>query len=106
MTPNHGTGPTKNFFGKNTIDLQWKMRANYNASLCASLRKAAGAGTMENNAKNNALSNRNSRKTGRRRCARVAAAWDAAVRHHGDAPEAMKKPADEQRRATVAQIRD
>jgi hypothetical protein len=45
--------PWKNFSEKNTIDLQWKMRANYNARPCASLRKAAGAGTMGNNGKNN-----------------------------------------------------
>jgi len=31
-------------FGKNTIDLQWKIHANYNARLCAGFRKAAGAG--------------------------------------------------------------
>jgi hypothetical protein len=42
---------------KNTIDLQWKIRANYNARLCASLRKAAGARTMGNNGKNNAQNN-------------------------------------------------
>jgi hypothetical protein len=39
------------FFGKNTGDLQWKMRANYNARLCAGLRKSAGARTMDNNEK-------------------------------------------------------
>jgi hypothetical protein len=53
------------FFRKNTIDLQWQKRANYNARLCASLRKAAGAGTMENNEKNNAQNNGNSRRSGR-----------------------------------------
>jgi hypothetical protein len=42
------------FLGKNTIDLQWKMRPNYNAKHCAGERKAAGAGTMGNNGKNNA----------------------------------------------------
>src|SRR5690349_12813087 len=51
------------FFRKNTIDLQWQKRANYNARLCASLRKAAGAGTMENNEKNNAQNNGNSRRS-------------------------------------------
>jgi hypothetical protein len=50
---------------KNTIDLQWKMRANYNASPCAGEEKTAGAGTMANNRKNNAQSNRNSRTSGR-----------------------------------------
>jgi hypothetical protein len=40
------------FFEKNTSDLQWKMRAKYNARLCAALRKFAGARTMENNEKN------------------------------------------------------
>src|SRR5215831_12759244 len=49
-------------FGKNTIDLQWKMRANYNARLCAGFKKSAGARTMENNGKNNVQSNRNRRK--------------------------------------------
>jgi hypothetical protein len=39
------------------MDLQWKMRGNYNARLCASLRKAADARTMENNGKNNAQNN-------------------------------------------------
>jgi hypothetical protein len=48
----------KKFFRENTIDLQWQMRANYNARLCASSRKAAGARTMENNGKNNAMNNR------------------------------------------------
>ena len=55
----------RKIFGKNTIDLQWKMRANYNARPCAGEGKAAGAGTMENNAKNNAENNRNSRTSGR-----------------------------------------
>jgi hypothetical protein len=40
--------------GKNTIDLQWKMRANYNARPCDGERKAAGAGTMPSNGKSNA----------------------------------------------------
>jgi hypothetical protein len=34
-------------FLQNTIDLQWKMRANYNASPCDGDGNAAGAGTME-----------------------------------------------------------
>jgi hypothetical protein len=34
-------------FKKNTIDLQWKIDANYNAKPCAAKRKAASAGTME-----------------------------------------------------------
>jgi hypothetical protein len=50
---------------QNTIDLQWKMRANYNARPCDGERKAAGAGTMACNGKNNAQSNGNSRKSGR-----------------------------------------
>jgi hypothetical protein len=41
------------------------MRANYNARPCDGERKAAGAGTMENNGKNNAQNNGNSRKSGR-----------------------------------------
>src|ERR1051326_602725 len=45
------------------MDLQWEMRSNYNARLCAGLRKSAGARTMENNGKNNAQSNRNRRKS-------------------------------------------
>jgi hypothetical protein len=40
-------------FLQNTIDLQWKMRANYNARPCDGNRKAAATGTMENNGKNN-----------------------------------------------------
>jgi hypothetical protein len=39
------------FFGKNTIDLQWKMRANYNARPCGGERNAAGAGTGANRKK-------------------------------------------------------
>jgi hypothetical protein len=63
--------------GKNTIDLQLKIRANYNATLRTDLRNAAGAKTMANNGKNNAQSNRNSASDwtpeGRgRRCARAA----------------------------------
>ena len=50
---------------QNTIDLQWKMRANYNARPCDGDRKAAGAATMASNGKSNAQSNRNSRKSGR-----------------------------------------
>ena len=105
---------------KNTMDLQCECDADYNARPCAGEEKAAGAGTMENNGKNNAQSNRNSRKCGRvptpgwtpedrrRRCARVVAklGYDGSAWHCRDVPEAMKMPADEQRRATVAQIRD
>jgi hypothetical protein len=50
---------------QNTIDLQWKMRANYNARLCDGERKTAGAGTMASNGKNNAPGNGNSRNSGR-----------------------------------------
>jgi hypothetical protein len=50
---------------KNTIDLQWEIRANYNARPCDRERKAAGATTMENNGKNNAQNNGNSRTSGR-----------------------------------------
>jgi len=39
----HGFSVHKNF-EKNTIDLQWKMRANYNARLCASGRKSRERG--------------------------------------------------------------
>src|SRR5262249_23690806 len=35
------------FFWKNTMDLQWKIRANYNVRLCAGLRISAGARTIE-----------------------------------------------------------
>jgi hypothetical protein len=42
--------PRGGFF-KNTIDLQWKIDANYNATPCADERKAAGAGTMGINGK-------------------------------------------------------
>src|SRR5262249_42343172 len=61
----HHRGAVQNFFEKNTIDLQWKMRANYNARLWASLRKAAVAKTMKNNGKNNAQNNGNNRKSKR-----------------------------------------
>jgi hypothetical protein len=50
---------------KNTIDLQWKMRANYNARPCDGERKTVGAGTMASNGKNNAQNNGNSRTSGR-----------------------------------------
>jgi hypothetical protein len=50
---------------KNTIDLQWKMGANYNARPCDGERKSAGAITMANNGKNNAQNNGNSRKSAR-----------------------------------------
>jgi hypothetical protein len=53
------------FFGKNTMDLQWKMRANYNARPCNGERKAAGAKTMKNNGKNNAQNNENNGTSGR-----------------------------------------
>jgi hypothetical protein len=56
---------TKKFFAKNTIDLQWKMRANYNARPCGGERKAAVPRTMASNGKNNAQNNGNSRKSGR-----------------------------------------
>jgi len=42
------------FFGKNTIDLQWKMRANYNARPCEDERKVASAKNNGNKGKNNA----------------------------------------------------
>jgi hypothetical protein len=45
--------PRRKKFGKNTGDLQWEMRANYNARPCADERKAAGAGTMDINGKSN-----------------------------------------------------
>jgi len=50
---------------KNTIDLQWKMGANYNARPCDGERKSAGAGTGANNEKNSAHGNGNRRKSGR-----------------------------------------
>ena len=50
---------------KNTIDLQWKMGANYNARPCDGERKSAGAITMANNGKNNAQSNGNNGTHGR-----------------------------------------
>jgi hypothetical protein len=50
---------------QNTIDLQSKMRANYNARPCDGERKAAVPRTMASNGKNNAQSNGNSRKSGR-----------------------------------------
>jgi hypothetical protein len=49
--------PTGKRARQNTIDLQWKMRANYNARPCDGGRKAAGAGTMASNGRNNALGN-------------------------------------------------
>jgi 2-polyprenyl-6-hydroxyphenyl methylase/3-demethylubiquinone-9 3-methyltransferase len=53
----------KIFREKYTIDLQWKIPANYNARLCAGLRKSGGATTMANNGKNSAQNNRNRRKS-------------------------------------------
>jgi hypothetical protein len=47
------------------MDLQWKLRANYNVRLCASFRKSARTITMENNEKNNARSNGNNGTPGR-----------------------------------------
>jgi hypothetical protein len=108
--------PTEKFFPKNTIDLQWKMRANYNVRLCASLRKAASAGTMENNEKNN-------EKKQYAKHAEQSDAWlDARKQGDGAArrsppsrmrpfailvmPGGNEKPAGEERRATVAQIGD
>jgi hypothetical protein len=44
---------TKKTFGKNTIDLQWKIDANYNARPCDRKRNAASARTMGSNGKNN-----------------------------------------------------
>jgi hypothetical protein len=105
-------------FSQNTIDLQWKMRANYNASPCADEEKAAGAGTIANNRKNNAQSNRNSQTSGRVPTPdwtpvgdgvareRRQVGCDGSALHPRDVPEATKKPADEQRRASVAEIRD
>jgi hypothetical protein len=43
---------------QNTIDLQWKMRAHYNARRCDGERKAAVPRTMASNGKNNVQSNR------------------------------------------------
>jgi hypothetical protein len=57
--------PTEKFFEKNTMDLQWKMRANYNAKPCEDKGKASGARTMENNGKNNAKNNGNSPRSRR-----------------------------------------
>jgi hypothetical protein len=50
----------RNFFEKNTSDLQGQMRAKYKATPCEGEGKTARAGTMENNGKNNAENNRNS----------------------------------------------
>jgi hypothetical protein len=44
----------RNFFEKNTSDLQGQMRAKYKATPCEGEGKTARAGTMENNGKNNA----------------------------------------------------
>jgi hypothetical protein len=46
------------------------------------------------------------RPTGRQRCARGAAKRNATVRHPRDARVTTKKPADQLRRAALAQIRD
>jgi hypothetical protein len=91
-----------------------KMRANYNASLCAGFGKSADARTMENNGKNNgknnAQSNRNSRirfDAGRQGDGAARESPPSGMRRFGIVvmPGAKKKPADEQQRATVAQIR-
>jgi hypothetical protein len=55
----------KKNFGKNTINLQWEIRGNYNASPCVNFEKVVSAKTMENNGENNAKNNGNSRKSGR-----------------------------------------
>src|SRR5690242_10468576 len=74
------------FFGKNTIDLQWKMRANYNARPCAGFRKSVGARTVANNGKNNAQNNgnrstpaRGSRDGGATRCGTLGRAAHAVL---------------------------
>jgi hypothetical protein len=61
----HHKVQSKNLFRRNTIDLQWQKRANYNVTLCEGFRKAAGAGTMANNGKNNAQNNGNNPRSGR-----------------------------------------
>src|ERR1700691_5020457 len=50
---------------KNTMDLQWKIAANYNVRPCKGKRNAARARTLGNNGKNNAKNNGNNRKSGR-----------------------------------------
>jgi len=100
----HSNAPTK-ISAKNTIDLQWKIRANYNARPCDGERKAAGSGTMASNGKNNAKNNGNSRKIRARAYVRLRAIdllrrrrmWSMAVQ--------LKTPADEGGRQ-LAQIRD
>src|SRR5262245_25421562 len=57
LTTGVQSNESKIFFQKNTMDLQWKMRADYNASPCAGSRKPASARTMENNEKNNGKNN-------------------------------------------------
>jgi hypothetical protein len=68
------SNPCGKFFGKNTIDLQWKMRANYNARRCGSLRKAASARSIASNGKNNSQNNRKQSEIRRHALARPAAA--------------------------------
>jgi hypothetical protein len=43
--------PVPGLQNRNTGDLQWEMRANYNARYCADERKAVGARTMVINEK-------------------------------------------------------
>jgi hypothetical protein len=81
------------FFGKNTIDLQWKMRANYNAGLCASLRKAAGARSIAINGKNNSQNNRKQSEFRRHALARPAAALASCLM--GCSPTGARLPFDE-----------
>src|SRR5262249_61012 len=101
--PSGGVERARKIFGKNTIDLQWKMRANYNARPCAGGRKAAGKGTMASNGKSNARSNQNSRKSRggrvrRTRTARAGVGFSLSVRQ-------MQTPGSHCRRPG-ARIRD
>jgi hypothetical protein len=60
---------------KNTGDLQWEMRANYNARPCTGERKAAGAKTMENNEKTMEKTMRRTMETGGHPGVRRRIAW-------------------------------
>jgi hypothetical protein len=82
-------------FRKNTIDLQWKMRANYNATPCNGERKAAGARTME----------KTMEKTMRRamEASEIRARADASPGHI-DTPQ-TQSPAAERRRAHTSKTR-
>src|SRR5262249_7251361 len=78
------------FFGKNTIELQWQMRTNYNGRPGGGEENAAGEETMANNEK--------------KKCAKQSKQPEITADRAACGPwrPTTKTPADEQRRATLA----